>query len=449
MRPILLVLSLACACGASESTGLPGPPPPPPVATITVSGTDSVFYAGSGQLTAILRDSLGAVLTGRLLTWSSSNPGTIAVDGTGHLDYVGPGTSQIVAMSEGISGARQVTAVGLTFVDVSVGQLFSCGLSSRGQAFCWGAYRSGPAVFAPSLISFPAPLVALAVGQQLGGTPYACGVSANGTAYCSTPPSNAAPLGGGVSLTRLSLGAAHACGLTQLDAAYCWGYNNLGQLGTESPPMDHALPTIVSGGLTFVELAAGVNHTCAVETDMSAYCWGSNGNGQLGGPSLGRADAPTAVAGGLQFLAIAAGADHSCAIAVDSTPYCWGKGAQGQLGTNSLASVSAPAAVFGGLHVSRLALGLFHTCAITGSGVALCWGMNTSGQLGDGTTAQDSVPRATVGGHAFIRISAGLGHTCALSTALAIYCWGDNQFGQLGTAGPAASSVPVKVSGQP
>src|SRR5439155_24488068 len=68
-------------------------------------------------------------------------------------------------------------------------------------------------------------------------------------------------------------------------AAYCWGFNSGGQLG-DGTTTDRFSPTPVAGGVTFAALSAGNNgaggHTCGVTTSGAAYCWGHNGNGQLG-----------------------------------------------------------------------------------------------------------------------------------------------------------------------
>ncbi|MEE9185128.1 MAG: serine/threonine protein kinase, partial [Acidimicrobiia bacterium] len=62
---------------------------------------------------------------------------------------------------------------------------------------------------------------------------------------------------------------------------YCWGRNRDGQLGdgTTTPRLT---PTLVSGGLSFASLSAGLRHTCGVTTGGEAYCWGLNRDGQLG-----------------------------------------------------------------------------------------------------------------------------------------------------------------------
>jgi len=47
-------------------------------------------------------------------------------------------------------------------------------------------------------------------------------------------------------------------------AAYCWGRNIAGQLG-DGTTTNRLTPTLVSGGLRFVRIAAGANSTCALD----------------------------------------------------------------------------------------------------------------------------------------------------------------------------------------
>lgn len=76
---------------------------PPPVKTITISvGSASLITGRTTQATAVLRDTLGNVLTGRQLAWSHVTPAVAQVNSvTGVVTAIGPGSGAIVATSEG------------------------------------------------------------------------------------------------------------------------------------------------------------------------------------------------------------------------------------------------------------------------------------------------------------------------------------------------------------
>ena len=98
-------------------------------------------------------------------------------------------------------------------------------------------------------------------------------------------------------LGRITAGGNHSCGLTASGAAYCWGYNGLGQLGNNSST-NSSLPVAVaapSGGspLSFSSITAGSYHSCGVTTNGAAYCWGLNFYGQLGNNSTANSSLPT------------------------------------------------------------------------------------------------------------------------------------------------------------
>ena len=65
---------------------------------------------------------------------------------------------------------------------------------------------------------------------------------------------------------------------------YCWGDNGAGELGDGVRSMyQSSTPVPVTGGLTFATVSAAWDrHTCGVTTGGAAYCWGSDGNGDLG-----------------------------------------------------------------------------------------------------------------------------------------------------------------------
>src|SRR5207245_2678380 len=89
-----------------------------------------------------------------------------------------------------------------------------------------------------------------------------------------------------LAFTAMSVADAHTCAVTTNGAAYCWGINSEGQLGTatnaECGIRCSTIPLPVDGGLTFQSVSAGIYHTCGVTTNGAAYCWGSTSYGQLG-----------------------------------------------------------------------------------------------------------------------------------------------------------------------
>lgn len=81
-----------------------------PVASIAVSPTAIVLQtAQTRQLTAILRDAQGNVLTGRVLNWTSDNTAAATVSTTGLITATGPGYATILAASEGVTFGVAVT----------------------------------------------------------------------------------------------------------------------------------------------------------------------------------------------------------------------------------------------------------------------------------------------------------------------------------------------------
>jgi len=193
---------------------------------------------------------------------------------------------------------------GPAFAALTGGSLHSCGLTTGGDAYCWGRGDKG----------------------QLG----------NGTFASDSLP---VPVGGGLTFSLLTAGSEFTCGLTTIGEVFCWGDDAGGQLG-DSGTGTFAVPHRVRGGLTFVTLSTGQYHACALTSSGQAYCWGGNGAGQGGyDPSYGiinNARVPLRVGGGLTFSTITAGGNHTCGITTSGVAYCWGDASHGQLGIGPL-----------------------------------------------------------------------------------------------------------------
>lgn len=85
------------------------PPAPAAVSTVTVSLASTLAVDKTAQATATLKSASGATLTGRTITWSSSNNPVATVSSTGVVTGKKPGTATITATSEGKQGTATIT----------------------------------------------------------------------------------------------------------------------------------------------------------------------------------------------------------------------------------------------------------------------------------------------------------------------------------------------------
>src|SRR5258707_1759199 len=91
------------------------------VASLTLSPTPAGILVGAvQQFTAAPLDSAGNPLTGRLITWVSSNPGAATVSSSGVATGVSAGTTTIVATSETQSATATLTVSPVPVASVTV-----------------------------------------------------------------------------------------------------------------------------------------------------------------------------------------------------------------------------------------------------------------------------------------------------------------------------------------
>ena len=95
---------------------------PPPVASVNVSpASPTLTPLASVQLSATTRDASGAVLTGRVVTWTSSNNAVATVSGSGLVTGITVGAPvTITATSEGQTGTVTVSVVNPVVTSVSI-----------------------------------------------------------------------------------------------------------------------------------------------------------------------------------------------------------------------------------------------------------------------------------------------------------------------------------------
>ena len=94
---------------------------PVPVASVTVSPASASAQVGQTvQLFATTKDSTGAVLTGRAVSWSSSNPSVATVSGSGLVAGLATGSTTVTATSEGQSGISSISVSNVSVASVAV-----------------------------------------------------------------------------------------------------------------------------------------------------------------------------------------------------------------------------------------------------------------------------------------------------------------------------------------
>jgi alpha-tubulin suppressor-like RCC1 family protein len=270
----------------------------------------------------------------------------------------------------------------------------------------------------------------------------------------------------GLTFRTIDAGSYHTCAITRTEKAYCWGFNQEGQLG-DGTTSSALVPTAVKGGITFRQISGGRYHSCGESFSGVGYCWGSNVDGRLGvGGYETPATEPSANAKAVALYYTGAGLVHTCALTFGGSAICWGYNGEGELGyVTDAASSDSAGFVRTAERFHQISVGGMHACGLVqtaseggyAQGTALCWGYNDRGQLGNGTSTTisatwDTTVAAvtTVGGGmgmAFDSISAGYKHTCALTSGGQAWCWGDNTYGQLGDGGTTLRTSPVLVAG--
>jgi alpha-tubulin suppressor-like RCC1 family protein len=191
----------------------------------------------------------------------------------------------------------------------------------------------------------------------------------------------------------------------------------------------------------FRSLAAGGDHTCAVDTNGKAWCWGEEFTPATGPSSFGvlakhthrRITAANALGVPATFVGIDTNVAHTCAVSAAQDVYCWGANFSGELGVPmTIQSTSSAQLVPTGTRYKSVTVGMTHSCAVhANADLADCWGDNQDFQLTGNAnstrfiTINSAVPLAR--GVRFM--AAGGTTTCAQVANGDIACWGKPSHG--------------------
>lgn len=176
-----------------------------------------------------------------------------------------------------------------------------------------------------------------------------------------------------------------------------------------------------------VAVSAGSYHACALLKSGSVYCWGVNGEGELGNGSTTDSTMAVPVTGISTATAIAASFDYTCALLADGTVSCWGSDETFELGSNigtySPTPIAVPRLSSGATLIAARAGG---ACAVVGGGSLQCWGGGWGFRFVDGgTDLAPSLPMTVANVSGVTAISVSI-YPCVLTAGGEVRCWGEN-----------------------
>jgi len=347
---------------------------------------------------------------------------------------------------------------------IDVGSLASCAQMEDGTVRCWGANIEGQLGVgkpAEAMVESYTPLEVVGLagvkalwfgesyswggGHSDGTTDTGCAQLGDGKVHCwghngnlfgngeyknSDKPIEIAAL---ANITDLDSASGQACAVFSDKTAKCWGSNAFGNLGIGEDG-DKKEPTPVKGLTGASEIACGQNHCCALAEAGTVSCWGYNSSGQLGNGTSDKTNAPVPVSDLTDATHLALSTNTSCAVKKDGTVACWGSNFD-----------KTPQPVEGATGITAIDGEGFH-CGLTSDKTVVCWGPNSHGQLGDGTTKDRKKVAAPVSGLANVKeVKVGNKHACALLEDSTMMCWGKNGHGQLGDGTLDDRHAPVAV----
>jgi alpha-tubulin suppressor-like RCC1 family protein len=255
-------------------------------------------------------------------------------------------------------------------------------------------------------------------------------------------------------IASISAGYAHTCAVEPNGTAWCWGDGGKLALGDGRSAVQR-WPQRVTTAHRFNQMATGGSFACGMTPDGTVLCWGTS---EVAPRWPHPTPEPLAIGTFGTGARLTAGRRHACVLDASGRASCWGWNVDGETGTGSsgIASslVATPTAVLGDHRFLSISAGSNFTCGVIASGRLLCWGNNVDGVLGDQTAERcgdvnpvpcSARPVEVKAPEPMRHVSSGTSHACSVSASGTVYCWGANDHGQLGHVGPPVG-VPQRVT---
>lgn len=345
---------------------------------------------------------------------------------------------------------------------LALGHAHTCALRS-GELFCWGRNDEGQLGLGDTTRHTVPEAVIEPAGRTwafvAAGGDRTCAINDDRKLYCwGTETSGELGDGGAANDLQaaprvpivgdwidVALGPLHTCAIDDNDELFCWGTAMEGRLGIPTRINPSTTPVLVDGSRTWVDVDAGVAHTCARTASQTLWCWGANRQGQLGlNGTLTIAFEPLQVDPPTQTRALAVGGRHTCAIATNDELYCWGANGAGQVNLGCGVDQSCPerqSPIAVSMPVDDVAAGLEHTCLLN-AGELFCWGRPAGARLGGPTMGGFDIAQVT--GNQWTLVACGDLHTCGVRGG-ELLCWGTNGRGQAVPTGANIITGPTSV----
>ena len=249
----------------------------------------------------------------------------------------------------------QLVAGGISWQSILPANSYTCGLSTSGEAYCWGGtnsygnlgtYPTSDPRYADFHLA-PTPVAGAHTFTQVApnGSVFTCGLDTDSKLWCWGMTFAWKSSGGSYAhvpelidstsgFTAIAVGDVFICGIGG-GTLYCRGDENYLGIGVGTSTYTYDWVAVPVPG-TVVEVHVAEEATCARNTAGQIYCWGNQYQGGLGATGSGsRILTPTLMSNGLDFDEFAVGQFHALARESGTgTLYCWGNGNACGLGMN-------------------------------------------------------------------------------------------------------------------